>query len=176
MANKVWNTDKIIGISAMLISVMTLVVLIYQTSLMREQQRLSVLPYLSMGRAGTGTAEFQVFLTNNGIGPAFIESMRIHYDGKVYESDLATFLYKDIEAMDSISHIMHSNIYPGMLLSAGTHIPILQADNSKESGIKLYFLLEKLDKKGFNYELIYKNIYNERWRLTTADYIPQKLD
>jgi uncharacterized membrane protein len=43
-----WNTDKIVSLSAMVVGVGSLVIILFQTRIMREQQRASVLPYLMM--------------------------------------------------------------------------------------------------------------------------------
>lgn len=176
MKKKFWTSDKVISFSAILISVMTLVVLVYQTNLMRAQQRLSVLPYLSIGRAHTGQANFKFVLTNNGIGPAFVESMKIKHDGKTYDGDFSQFLYNHVPEMDSIHNILHSNVYTGMLIPAGKRINMIEVDNSKEDAIKLLKLMTKLREQELDYELIYRSIYHERWRLTSQSSTPVLLD
>lgn len=172
MAKK-WSSDRIVSFSAILISLITLVVFIYQTRLMAEQQRLSVLPYLSYGFRNSGSADFTVYISNDGIGPAFVESIKITYQDSVYEADLPTFLYQNIPAMDSMYNIRHSNIIPGHLIPAGRRIPILEGSGTEEDANRLYQLLVTLD---FEAELIYKSAYNERWRLSTDGYVPEKID
>ena len=70
MTLKKLNTDKILGLSAMLISICTLIVFLYQTNLIKKQQYMSVYPYLTLGNNGSFTADYEYSLTNNGIGPA----------------------------------------------------------------------------------------------------------
>lgn len=41
-----WDTDRIVGISAMIVGVGSLFIVIYQTALIREQQKAQALPYL----------------------------------------------------------------------------------------------------------------------------------
>ncbi|MGB5387768.1 MAG: hypothetical protein WBN20_13370, partial [Eudoraea sp.] len=43
-----WNSDKILSLSAMSISVLTLIIFIYQTNLMSKQNYLSILPYVQI--------------------------------------------------------------------------------------------------------------------------------
>ncbi|EAY25568.1 hypothetical protein [Microscilla marina] len=74
---RLWNADKIVSISAIMISVMTLAVSWYQTAIIRQQQRLSVLPYLSFQNYGTGGANYKYTLRNNGI---------CFYRGSVYHA------------------------------------------------------------------------------------------
>jgi len=174
MKKNFWNSDRVISFSAILISVMTLVVLVYQTNIMREQQRLSVLPYLSMNNSGTGTSNYSFMLYNNGIGPAFVEAVKVIHKGKEYEMDIPSFLNKYIPKLDSINNLYHSNVYAGMLIPAGMELPVLQIDNSKEDADKLFALFKELSKEGFDFELTYKSIYNERWVLRGNT--PEKLD
>lgn len=176
MAKKFWNSDKITSISAMLISVMTLIVLVYQTNIMRDEQRLSVFPYLSINRAQTGTPNFAIVLHNNGIGPAFVESVKVMYKGKDYQMDLPNFLFKHVPEADSIDNLFHSNIYPGMLIPAGNKFNILEIDNSQEDSNKLLKLFGKLMKEDFDFEIIYRSIYKERWKLTGMSSMPEQLD
>ncbi|MEL6971654.1 MAG: hypothetical protein AAFO02_15925 [Bacteroidota bacterium] len=171
---KSWSTDRIVSLSAILISFITLVVFIYQTNLMAEQQRLSTMPYLTYSFSGTGTPNFTVFLANDGIGPAFVESMEISYQDSIYEMDLPGFLYSGrIPEMDSIKNVFHSNIMPGQLIPAGRKISVLEVDNSKQDGDRLHRLLLEM---GIHAQLVYRSAYSERWRLSTNNQIPERLD
>lgn len=175
MKKQFWSSDKIVSLSAILISLMTLAVLSYQTSLMRKQQRLSVLPYLSIGNYGTNTPNYKFVLENSGIGPAFIESIKIFYKGKVYKKDFAQFLISDIPEMDSVNNVYHSNIYEGVLIPSGRKINLLQIDNSLEDALKFNKVLEMLYKNGFGFELVYRSAYDEKWKITHESSIPVKI-
>ena len=176
MKKKTWSSDRIIGLSAILISIMTLFVLMYQTNLMREQQRLSVLPYLGVSNFNTGGPNFKIILTNNGIGPAFIESIKIIYNGKTYKQDISSFLYKHIPETDSINNLYHSNIFEGLMIPAGETIPMLEINNSEDDAMKLLKLLTKLYDKDLDFEIVYRSIYKERWRITGNTTYPEKLE
>lgn len=169
MAKRKWSTDRIVSFSAIMISLVTLIVFIYQTQLMAEQQRLSVLPHISFGYMNTGGSNFTVYISNDGIGPAFIEDIRIYYQDSVYHKDLPTFLYQDVPEMDSLENIRHSNIIEGQLIPAGRRIDVLQVNDSFENGQRLYALLNKLNVRA---ELEYRSAYNERWLLSTDHYVP----
>ena len=141
---------------------------------MAEQQRLSTMPYLTYSFSGTGTPGFTVFLTNDGIGPAFVESIEITYQDSTYEMDLPGFLYSGrVPEMDSISNVFHSNIIPGQLIPAGRKISILEVDNSRKDADRLYRLLLEL---GIQAQLVYRSAYNERWLLSTDQQVPERLD
>lgn len=90
-----WNSDKIISLSAFVISIATLLALMYQirlsgeqNELVRKQQYASVLPYLAI-QVGTnnGSELFRLTLKNNGVGPAFIDEIRVVYNSQTYVGD-----------------------------------------------------------------------------------------
>ena len=172
---KEWNSDKIVSISAILISLMTLVVSWYQTSIIRQQQRLSVLPYLSMRNYNTGGKQYKLVLKNDGIGPAFVDEVYINYKGKKYSMDLPVFLRKHIPAYKDIYKVSHSNVTPGNLIPAGVRVDIFAAHNSLLDANKLVILLKKLYKEGLEVVIVYKSVYEERWKLSSNGEAPKKL-
>ena len=60
-AKKKFNADRILGISAMVISLLTLAIFIYQTDIMRVQSKLSVKPRLDFTTNQGGTDSIIVF-------------------------------------------------------------------------------------------------------------------
>lgn len=40
---------------------------------------------------------YELFLSNNGLGPAFIKEVKVIYRGKTYQMDPANFLKKEIK-------------------------------------------------------------------------------
>lgn len=170
---KFWNTEKIVSFSAIFISLATLYISYVQHNASIKQQKLSVMPYLSLGNEGTGSPNYQLILENNGIGPAFIESVNIFYNGKTYEGDLIKFLYDNFGAeMDSIRNLSYGNIYPGLMIPAGKKIPHVAIENSWDDANKLLKLLDKVE---IDFEIIYASIYEERWSLTGNSIMPKKL-
>ncbi|GAB5553985.1 MAG: hypothetical protein Sapg2KO_35760 [Saprospiraceae bacterium] len=170
---KIWSTNKIVSSSAMLVSTLTLIVFIYQTTLMRQQQQLSVMPYLSISNNGTNTPNFKVILKNDGIGPAFIESRTITYQDSVYDMDLPNFLRYNIPAYDSIRHhVYYSNITPGRMIPHGEIIYLFQVDNSLEVAKKLDSLLVNLP---YDIQITYSSIYKQRWQIKNNQPIPKRI-
>ncbi len=175
MKHIVWNSDKMLSISAFLISLMTLGVFVYQTRLMRQQQHLSVLPYLSVSFRAMSSPDFNVVLANEGIGPAFVESVKIKYEGKTYDMDLPKFLANHVPAMDTVKNYFFSNVYPGRMIPAGEDIEVLSANNSMKTANDLEKVLAELSENGLDYEIIYRSVYNDRWKLTGENSIPKEL-
>lgn len=143
---------------------------------MRKQQYLSVLPYLSIGNENNYSPDYKLVLTNNGIGPAFIEAISITYDGEKYDMDLPEFLIHIKMGFDTVDNISYSNIYPGRMIPAGERIEIFSVDNSYKDALALFDILSALQPKGFDFELIYASIYEEKWRLTATSTVPEKIE
>lgn len=170
--NKFWSTDKIVSISAMLISILTLVVFVYQTALMRQQQQLSVMPYLAITKGGTNTPDFKIILTNNGIGPAFIESRTITYEGAVYDLDFPNFFNEYIPAFRSLNHVFHSNITQGKMIPPGETVYLFQVNNSQEDADSL---LKLWNTSPLQYQITYSSIYKQQWQIKHDQPIPKRI-
>ncbi len=70
---------------ALVISVAALIVSIYETNLLKEQQRSMVWPYLTVSPSYNAQG-FLIEVSNDGIGPAIIKSVQIQYGGKNYKN------------------------------------------------------------------------------------------
>ena len=86
-----WNSDKILSISAFVVSIATLLALLYQVKLaqnqvelVRKEQKASVMPYIEIWPNYTNKNSANLALINNGIGPAFIEEISVLSNEKVY--------------------------------------------------------------------------------------------
>jgi len=99
------SVDRIIGLSAILISLLTLIMFIYQTRLMHEQSRLSVLPrlgFISSTALIDSMVTYTLELENNGIGPAIINSAQIISNGKVSDLDMEVFFENNYQSLNSL--------------------------------------------------------------------------
>jgi hypothetical protein len=169
---KFWDADKFLSISAMLISVGTFATFIYQTNLIQKQQYASVLPYLEIWNSGATSDTYKFYLVNNGIGPAFIQDIKIHYKGKVYNNDPAGFYGEVIFPSDTLSFIS-SNVFIGQVIPAGERVEMIVVNDSEESAKKLRKLFGDQTAK---LEIVYASVYEERWRIFGMGGAPVKLD
>lgn len=162
------NADRLLAILAFIVSVSTLYVFFYQTSLMKKQQYASVLPYLSVGNSGANK-DYGFVLTNNGIGPAFIDEINIHYKDSVYRNiDINNFFEKVIRKEDTIFNsvnVTHSTIRKGMLVPHNQAIYMIKlSKKAKDFKIKHYKLRDWLNNK-VKIEIKYSSVYKEKWHL-----------
>ena len=165
-----WNTDRILGLSAMLISLLTLIIFIYQTNIMREQSRLSVAPRLSFNQlehSNDSIFTYRNQLINKGLGPAIVESVTIIYKDARSDLRFSDFFdkffprYQEFATMTS-----DTKLSKGSTLSPGEEVnfftitsPIRSAEAFRE------YMQSDEDILPFDIEVIYKSIYNERWKM-----------
>ena len=72
-------------IIALVISSMALLVSVYEATIMQSQQKAMVWPYVKIS-TGYSYDGFTVYASNNGIGPALIESVEVQINGKAVSS------------------------------------------------------------------------------------------
>lgn len=169
-----WNTDRIVGLSAMFISLLTLITFVYQTNLMKQQAALSVLPFLSVSTSYSSNS-FQLTLINEGVGPAIIESRKIFHEGEVYDEEFHEYIRRHIPYLDTLSGISYGSIDYGSVVPAGEEIYLVAAFESQESIELLASKVEELDNSSLDFEIVYRSIYEERWKITSSDQLPVKL-
>ena len=160
------DSNTLLTFSAIFISLVTLFILIYQTSLAskqfdleQKQQLASVMPYVQIGVGHSTTEEFKIFISNNGIGPAFIKEVRVHYDGKLYENvDFAALINQGIDMYQGKLY-EYANIFPGRVLPSNEnvlHVSIAKGGESNINNDIFYNGKAEL-------EIEYASIYDERW-------------
>lgn len=172
----VWDSNKILSVSAILVSFMTFLVLIYQTTIMREQQLLSVYPYLTLFNQGSQTNNYRFVMNNQGIGPAVLDKIEISYKGKVTPyQDIVSFVLDHSEAISSLNNVLHSNIYPGRLVPAGEIFSIFEVKDSYEESVVLRSEIDRLLKEGLTWKITYSSVYSEQWEITERSLSPKKI-
>jgi len=188
MKKKFWTGEKLLSIAAVLVSLMTLGVFSYQTNLIRQQQFMSVYPYLSFANNFSGSLRYQFVLKNDGIGPAMVDSVLvIAPDGSRY-SDLVDYVDSMVPSEDSIWYL-HSNIRPGKLIPAGEEVQLIQLINDEilasfgvtdTEGLPRndlddsQQLFKILNHDSLQIRVIYKSIYDERWVIRNSSGGPEE--
>ncbi len=178
-----WTSEKLLSLSALLVSLLTLIVFMYQTDLIREQQYRSVYPHLNLANKASGSLDYQYVLINEGIGPAFIKSITVEKtNGDAFEN-LTDYLYNEISIEDSI-WVYNSDLYPGKLVPAKEEVILFglvdeetvksfgRPPNTLEGANKLR---STLNSDSLSVEITYESIYGEQWSITNDWPIPKKL-
>lgn len=132
-----WTDEKFISLSAMLISLCTMGLFIYELNITRRQQYASVLPYLQIRHIEMHFPTYKLSLFNDGLGPAIIKSISVTHGGKEYIGDPAHFLLKSkIINPDSVNFSM-TNINPGRLIPAGKQLDMIIASGDIQNAERL---------------------------------------
>ncbi|WP_420315694.1 hypothetical protein [Ekhidna sp.] len=162
---KEWSSDRWVGVVAILASLGTLFVIVYQTNLFRKQQYASVLPYLEIWNSSNDDT-YKLILINNGIGPAFIEEVKLIYKDSVLQMDPADFAQEVIKKEDSLTRFGYSNISKGRLVPAGNQINLVQSIDDSLNAAILWSWFSGSDTTRLAYpeiEIQYSSVYGEQW-------------
>jgi hypothetical protein len=184
-----WNTDRIVSLSAMVVGVGSLVIILYQTKLMREQQRASVLPYLAIAvQSNNETTGLAV--RNAGIGPAMLDDVRVRYKGKDFVGDPYDFFVQQRPEVFKTLGLGVDKLIPGRLVPAGEWIPNLNTSGA-EAGAQLLkellhlFAIAEVPKTWLTMTgadgpasekaviiLTYSSVYGQQWHLRSDSFVP----
>jgi len=190
MKAKFWTSEKLLSLTALLVSLITLIVFVYQTKLIRQQQYASVYPYLALGNEYSGTFKYKYILVNEGIGPAIIDEIKVYTNETEVYGDVIDYVDAAMMEEDSIWYV-HSNLNVGKLVPAEKKIFLIQvvgADLLKELGIEnvedlptntlngAKALHQVLNNDSLTIEITYSSIYGETWVLRNGGNPPQKID
>lgn len=163
-----FNIDKLLALFAFVISVCTLYVFFYQTSLMKKQQYTSVLPFLSISNTLVDQ-DYAFILKNDGIGPAFIEEINIRYKDTVYHNkDINDFFVEVIAKEDTLFAnipITHATIRKGMLIPEKEVKYMLQLDHKVKNFKNRQIALRDWLNNKIRVEVKYASIYEEKWKI-----------
>ncbi len=173
MSKRFWNSDKFMSFFAILLSVGTLTVFIYQTNLIRKQQYASAYPYLELGFHRGGLPDMEYVLSNVGVGPAILDEIEITEKGELYKGRFSEYLSEisTRNPTDSI-YFVYSDISPGKMVPAGKSISLF-ATKDLYSARRIVQLIEE---NQVELKITYRSIYDERWVIDADVGIPVKLD
>jgi hypothetical protein len=182
-----WSTDRIVSLSAMAVGVCSLVITLYQTYLTREAARASVLPYLTFGVMSNDEGAY-LTLRNDGLGPARLEAVQIHYKGKSAALDPYDF-YLAQHAGKGSDGLSVDRVTPGRLLPAGTTVQMLGVGGGDRripmlgEMLRMFAIadappawLAALKATGGDkavIDVVYASVYGERWRVRSDQLVPQ---
>ena len=182
MKAKKISTDRILGVSAMLISLLTLIIFIYQTNIMREQSKLSVKPRLDFTTNQGGNDSiiiFQQVIENKGLGPAIIDSIYFRYNGKIFSLDSEKLLSNQLPKLLDYGYLsQHATLGGGTTLTPEEERSIYTYNlpASKLDSVLSYLNIGPDDDGPFEIEVIYTSIYeDELWKVTSNSSEPTKV-
>ena len=182
MKSRKINSDRILGISAMAISVLTLAIFIYQTDIMRVQSKLSVKPRLDFTTNQGGNDSiiiFQQVIENKGLGPAIIDSIYFKYNDEIFSLDSEKLLSSQLPKLLDYGYLsQHATLGRGTTLTPEEERSIYTYNlpASKLDSVLSYLNIGPDDDGPFEIEVIYTSIYeDEMWKVTSTNSQPNKV-
>lgn len=165
------TVDRIIGVSAILISLLTLIMFIYQTNIMHQQSRLSVTPRLSFSNdlhQKDSTITFSTTLINKGIGPAIIKSSKVIAKDQIYPLVMDDFFKEVFPKLETFGEFRKLHSFgTGSALSAGESQVLFSYQFEEHQMLKIsqYLNVEEDFSLPFNIIIEYASMYEEEWRI-----------
>ena len=158
------STDRLLAFAAVFLSLAALVVAIFQTAILREQQRASAWPHLQLTTESIDE-DFGMTLTNNGVGPALIRDVDIRYDGRAYPS-LKTVFDDELRRqypLDSLGYgHYYTEVVAGDVLAAEQQAALFRVVNGPRAAslTQAEFGGERL-----RLTIRYADVYGNEWTL-----------
>jgi hypothetical protein len=184
------NSDRLVSLIAMLIGVGSLFIIVYQTALLREQQKASVLPYLMLGLQANNERSYLI-MRNTGIGPALIEDVVIRYQGRELRQDPYDFFLEVRPESTKNDGLSVDKLVLGRLVPAGEWINVLGSEGNGQTmagTLMSVFDLGEVPQSWYDargiaksgpdkaiIEVTYRSVYGDRWRVSSDSFVPEPL-
>jgi hypothetical protein len=161
-----FKVELVIALSAIFVSLATLVVYIYQArimikqaEIMQSQQHISVWPHLESTTSVTSIngvpSEAYFEIENKGIGPAIVKNILMKVDGEIMKNN--NELFKALVGSDTLNisttSVVNRVIAPGEKIRA-FHVVVPEL---------IARFAVSMQKKKFEYIICYCSVYNDCW-------------
>lgn len=159
--HKMESTLEAETIIAIFIALLALGVTLWQLSVQRKHNRMSVKPYLVFNRILLlESPQMTIELKNTGLGPAFIKDMTVYVDGVPFNKSII-LPWKDILKQAGIitTNVMEMTLYK-YAISAGNTEVIVQAETFKSQKVEMK-CIHRIDVK-IQYESFYSESFEVR--------------
>ena len=166
------NTDRVLGLSAMLVSFLSLIFFIYQTNIMRDQSRLSVKPRLVFNTnviTNDSVVTFNFSLQNKGLGPAIIKEARIVHESNVFPLDFDFFVEYNFPKLENFGSLLTTTRLNDESIISVDEIQDLLVFSANVKDIEKINEYLKLNQGDYllpwDVKITYESLYEEEWKL-----------
>jgi hypothetical protein len=148
------HSEYIVAATAVFVSLTTLAVYIYQARVMKEQQKVSVWPYVET--FSSNVKDFHISAKNKGVGPALIRKVDMSVDGKRVSSNYE--LITAVLGQEPPPGYINSSL-EGRVMAPGEEItPFLIPDPKEGRAFE-----QKLAQHHFEWSITYCSVYGDCW-------------
>lgn len=154
------KSEMIVALAAIVVSIMTLSVYIFQARIMMDQQHTSVWPYVEWTTTYISEVdqEFYIAVVNKGVGPALVKDTRLYLDGKLYPYNEYKNFLEDLLGKGKPDSLWV--IYSGAdnrVMAPGEEVKILHVKSWQGTRIPI------VDFDRIKYTVCYCSIYDDCW-------------
>lgn len=172
-----WTSEKIMSISALFVSAISLFALFYQLNLahqenelIRKQQSASVLPYLQF-ESIYSVRSFRINFVNKGVGPAFIKKVSfsindtLNFDNST--SALLHIIKKEVNNGNSIGYNGSNTIKENTVIQPSESVRFFEISYKSDndfSGVESF--KNYMNNTPPLFTIIYEDVYGNQWELS----------
>ena len=170
---KRFNADRAIGLTAMLISLLTLLAFGFQTYVVHQQGRLSVTPRLEFGSSlniADSLVTYTFSVRNKGIGPAIIKQANILHNGEAWSADPEHFYESNFPELFELGYFDRlSTLSPDQAISQGETLELMINTFNEDLSEVLREYLQMGDSDyPLRLRLEYASIYEDSWIMESS--------
>lgn len=162
------SSADIIALGALITAFFSFVITVIQAQITRRHNKLSVRPHIGIRTTTSIESPINIKIKNNGVGPAFINSVELRIDNFKYDfcgnSDVTTLCNKIDETITDCEHIHYSKFNPPVVLDVGQEQLLIEFPTSignEELRDKIIKLLKKVQIQA-EYRCLYKTKYSTK--------------
>ena len=176
MTEKAFRLDFFIAIAALLISAVSALALLYQTRIIGDQYAATIWPYISSDLTA-GPNGLSLRITNDGLGPALLQSAQLVVDGKPVRGwqDYLQVILQDPEThaffenlqeqilagKPSAGSISTASLNPGETIRPGDSLPLINISLAGAPVVTIH-------RHTIDLRLCYCSLNKSCWTLDTA--------
>jgi hypothetical protein len=158
-AKRSFSTEFMVAMGAIMISLATLAVYIYQAKIMQSQQHTSVWPYIEWTMTVSSVDGIYLSVVNKGVGPAIIKSTELYMDGKLVGSSKDMINKLTNGKMDSIG--LFTQTIDKRVISPGEELRLFHMSGKRLLNTEFGNFFERI-----KYKIRYESIYGDCWTST----------
>ncbi|HCK0617601.1 hypothetical protein CGI93_22450 [Vibrio parahaemolyticus] len=159
------TTDRVLSISSVVIALTAVCVSIWQGVVAREHNNLSVKPYITAAPRLPGVGgENGVFISNAGVGPAFIKKAFIKANGK--EFDMAVNNWPAVYTHLNLKRLCYVERWfkEGATLKAGQDVKLIAPTTSPLDASCPVEFIKLISAPELTLSIEYESIYGEEFK------------
>lgn len=171
-----FTTQNLVSFTAVVVSLCSLVLTIFQMHSDRESKYASVLPYVNCGvwegniNKKDSTASFKMVITNEGIGPAFLRDIRLISRGEVFGPNDFHDAFEHFTGQNLKNQYVFSSIQPNRLLPSNQKIEWFIPTDSNSAYKILKHMWTEEGQHNFIIQICFADVYGNCWTFDTRYY------